>query len=78
MTKTVEIEVLTRETLALKQCPFCAAEDSLSVINEIEEENYVHCATCRANGPVETGVKAAVITWNTRRRSTKAVDTESE
>ena len=70
MPKTVEVEVVTRETIALKYCPFCTNEESVHVVSGDEHDYYVECCACNASGPTSEDVKGAVTGWNTRRRKT--------
>ena len=64
----VEIEIVTRKTLTLKPCPFCAEETTLNVVQE--SSPYVDCMSCHASGPIGDSVQEAVEAWNTRKRKT--------
>jgi len=72
----VEVEVVTKETLKLKACPFCAEAVTLNVVHE--SEPYVDCSACKASGPTGVTVKEAVVGWNTRRRQTKVTEEATE
>jgi Lar family restriction alleviation protein len=71
MSKSVEVEVVTKETLTLKPCPFCGETANLSVVDlsPDSEKFAVVCGGCDAVGPYGKNLKAAIATnWNIRRR----------
>ncbi|WP_366125143.1 Lar family restriction alleviation protein [Acetobacter lambici] len=48
----------------LNPCPFCAGTD---VHEETSFPFYVHCASCRTDGPMHDNADAARDAWNTRK-----------
>lgn len=48
----------------LNPCPFCASTD---VHEETSFPFYVHCASCRTDGPMHDNADAARDAWNTRK-----------
>ena len=80
MSRRVETE---NERKGLADCPFCGCHDAVLVTNEmdgvpeLEEDYFVRCNHCFAQGPNRLDEKQAIAEWNGEKPTAKILEVDA-
>lgn len=62
----VRKKIIPTEDVDLSPCPFCGERSDLCIIEDFEDEYYIHCECCNTIGPDGNSIESATIQWNKR------------